>query len=98
MNNGIYKYALKRCRLEKICLGSNNFKQLTREEVMENVSVFDEEALRLLVRMRDLLEEILETLDVMADKELMEAIAESEKEIKEGKVREFKEFLKELGL
>lgn len=61
-------------------------------------SVFDRDALKLLLQMRDLLEEILETVDILADKELMDAIAESEKEIKEGKMRDFREFLKELDL
>jgi len=48
--------------------------------------------------MRDLLEEILETIDILADKELMDAIVESEKEIKEGKTRDLREFIKEFGL
>ena len=64
----------------------------------ELTSIFDRDALKLLLQMRDLLEEILETIDILADKELMDAIAESEKEIKEGKTRDFREFIKELGL
>ena len=64
----------------------------------ELTSIFDRDALKLLLQMRDLLEEILETIDILADKELMDAIAESEKEIKEGKTRDFREFIKKLGL
>jgi len=64
----------------------------------ELASVFDEDALKLLLKMRDLLEEILETIDILADKELMESISESEMELEEGKTRDFGEFIKELGL
>ena len=64
----------------------------------ELTSIFDRDVLKLLLQMRDLLEEILETIDILADKELMDAIVESEKEIKEGKTRDFRDLIKELGL
>jgi hypothetical protein len=38
------------------------------------VSVFDKEALELLFQMRNLLDEVLETMDILADGELMKAI------------------------
>ncbi|WP_086975858.1 hypothetical protein [Archaeoglobus fulgidus] len=62
----------------------------------EITPLFDEEVIKFLVQTRNLLEEILETLDIMADKELMEAIFKSENEIRQGKTRNFKEILKEL--
>lgn len=45
---------------------------------------------------RELLEELLETLEILADRELMEAIEEAEEDIKEGRVRDYEDFIKEL--
>jgi hypothetical protein len=64
----------------------------------EAVSVFDKDALELLFQTRNLLDEVLETVDVLADEELMKAIRESEDEIKRGEARDLKDFVKELGL
>ncbi|MFQ6137248.1 MAG: hypothetical protein ACE5PM_08720 [Candidatus Hydrothermarchaeales archaeon] len=61
-------------------------------------TAFDEEVVRNIVKTRDLLEELLETIDILADEELMIAIKESEKEVEEGKTRPFREFVKEMGL
>jgi hypothetical protein len=64
----------------------------------EAVSVFDKDALELLFQTRNLLDEVLETVDVLADEELMKAIRESEDEIKRGEARDLKDFVKVLGL
>jgi glutaredoxin-related protein len=61
-------------------------------------SGFDKEVLELLRQTRNLLEEVLETLDILADEEMMNAIRESEDEIKRGATRDFKVFVKELDL
>lgn len=64
----------------------------------EVVSVFDKNDLELLFQTRNLLNEVLETLDIMADEDLMNAIRESEDEIERGETRDLKDFVKELGL
>lgn len=58
--------------------------------------VFDKDAVKVLIDTRNLLEEMLETIDILADEEIMRKIAFAEKEVKEGKVRDFDEFLEEL--
>ena len=64
----------------------------------EAVSVFDKNDLELLFQTRNLLDEVLETLDILADEDLMKAIQESEDEIERGETRALKDFVKELGL
>jgi len=64
----------------------------------EVVSCFDNEVLALLLQTRDLLEEVLETMDILADVEMVTAIAESEEEIGRRETRIFKDFIKEVGL
>jgi len=68
------------------------------KKMSEAVSVFDKNALELLFQTRNLLGEVLETLDILADEDLMKAIRESEDEIERGDTRELKDFVKELGL
>ncbi len=58
--------------------------------------VLDEEDRRLLLRAIRLLEDILETLEVMGDRESMEAVREAEEDLKAGRVRSYDEFIKEL--
>ena len=64
----------------------------------ETVSVFDKNAVELLFQTRNLLDEVLETMDILADEELMKAIRESEDAIEKGETRDLKDFVKELGL
>ncbi|HDN82911.1 MAG TPA: hypothetical protein ENG50_00955 [Candidatus Altiarchaeales archaeon] len=59
--------------------------------------LFEEDAIHTLVQTRDLLEEILETLDIMADEELMKKISTAEKDAKAGKTRDFDDFLEEIN-
>ena len=59
---------------------------------------FDKEVVERITQTRDLLEELLETIDVITDEELMLAIEEAEEEAKRGETRALKEFAKELGL
>ena len=50
----------------------------------------------LLADTKNLLEELLETFDIMGDRDLIEAIDEAEKEMKERKGRPLEEFFDEL--
>jgi len=51
--------------------------------------VMEKEVVDTIYKTKELLEELLETLDIMADEEAMRAIESSEKDIKERKVRRF---------
>jgi hypothetical protein len=50
----------------------------------------------LLIKVSSLLEEIVETFSILEDKETMASIKQAEKDVKEGRVRDYHEFLKEL--
>lgn len=60
------------------------------------VTVIDDEDRKLLLDMRKLLDELLETLDVASNRKEIEAIEEAEKELAEGKGRPLSEFVDEL--
>jgi len=47
-------------------------------------------------RWQQVLDEILETMDILADAEMVTAIAESEEAIERGDTRTFKDFITEL--
>ena len=61
----------------------------------KSVLLTDEDK-ELLRRVSELLEEILETLEVMADEELMRAIREAEEDVRAGRVRDYEELINEL--
>ena len=58
----------------------------------------DKSQLALIRETRDLLEQLLETMDVMKDKKLMREIALSRTEARRGKTRAFRTLLEELGV
>jgi hypothetical protein len=58
----------------------------------------DKSQLALIRETRDLLEQLLETMDVMKDKKLMREIALSRNEARRGKTRTFRTLLEELGV
>jgi len=58
--------------------------------------MLSQKEVKLITETRDLLEELLETLEIMGDKNLMEEIRKAQEDIKEGRVRDFDEFVKEL--
>jgi len=58
--------------------------------------VLDEEQIELIKRTRDLLEELIETLDIMSDTEFMEEIRKGEEDVRGGRLRDYDEFVKEL--
>jgi len=51
-----------------------------------------------LPKLRSLVENLIETLEILGDEELMESIRKSEKDIHEGRLLGFKELLKELDI
>jgi len=50
----------------------------------------------LLLKVSSLLEEIIETFEILEDKETMKSIKQAEEDVKAGRVRSYKDFLKEL--
>ena len=60
-------------------------------------ALLTDEDRELLRRTNELLEELLETLEILADRGLMEAIREAEEDIEEGRVRDYEDFIRELG-
>jgi hypothetical protein len=64
------------------------------EEDRKNLNTLAEE----MPRIRLLLEELMETLEVLGDEDLMKSIRASEKDLREGDLISYREILKELGL
>ena len=64
--------------------------------VLAGISLLTDEDRALLLKVSGLLEELLETLDTLKDKEAMEAIREAEEDVKAGRVRDYDEFIEEL--
>lgn len=58
--------------------------------------LLNEEDFRKLEELRDMLEEIIETINLLLDPEALEGLREAEEDVKEGRVRSWDEFLKEL--
>jgi PHD/YefM family antitoxin component YafN of YafNO toxin-antitoxin module len=50
----------------------------------------------LLLKVSDLLEEVIETLDILKDEDAMRSIREAEEDVKAGRVRGYEEFIAEL--
>jgi len=50
----------------------------------------------LLLRVSSLLEELLETVNVLEDEEAIKAIKEAEEDVKAGRVRSYNEFIEKL--
>jgi len=50
----------------------------------------------LLLKVSSLLEEVIETLDILEDKDTMKSIEEAEEDVKAGRVRSYNEFIEEL--
>lgn len=58
--------------------------------------VLDHEQMEILLKTKSLLEELIETLDIMADREMVEAIRRGEEDLKAGRTRSYREFIEEL--
>ena len=65
-------------------------------EFMPESVLLTNEDRALLIKVRSLLEEIVETFSILEDKETMTSIKQAEKDIKAGRVRDYEEFLTEL--
>jgi len=50
----------------------------------------------LLMRVYELLEEVVESLEIMEDKELLRSIREAEEDTRAGRLRDYDEFIEEL--
>jgi len=50
----------------------------------------------LLSKVSSLLEEIIETLDILEDKDTLKSIKEAEEDVKTGRIRSYNSFIKEL--
>ena len=64
------------------------------DEDKKNLKVIAEE----LPRLRTIVEELTETLEVLSDEKLMKSIDRSLRDLKEGKVLSYKEMLNELSI
>jgi len=62
------------------------------------VALLTAEERELLAKAASLMDELLETLEVMQDKELVEDLRVALREVEEGKTRPFNELLRELNL
>ena len=61
----------------------------------ENILLTDEDR-ALLVKVSSLLEEVVETIAVIEDKEAMSCLKQAENDVKAGRVRDYDDFLEEL--
>ena len=64
------------------------------EEDRENLKALAQEVPKL----RSLVEELIETIEVLSDKKLMKSIQKSDRDIREGRLLNIKELLNELGI
>jgi hypothetical protein len=64
------------------------------EEDRENLKALAQEVPKL----RSLVEELIETIEVLSDKNLMKSIQKSDRDIREGRLLNIKELLNELGI
>jgi len=63
--------------------------------IEKNMLLTDDDRV-LLMRMRDLLEEITETLDIAEDEEALNSIEKAEEDVKTGRLRNYDDFVGEL--
>lgn len=66
------------------------------DRISENGALLTEEDRTLLLRVSSLLEEVIETFDILRDEETVRAIREAEEDLRAGRVRDFDEFIEEL--
>ncbi|HDI42238.1 MAG TPA: hypothetical protein ENF62_00470 [Candidatus Bathyarchaeota archaeon] len=56
------------------------------------------EKLKTLPKIRQLLEEVIETIEILTDRELMKSVRESEKDLRERRTLTYKQLLEELDI
>ena len=64
--------------------------------ILELVTILRKQDVELLVNTRELLDEILETLEVSSDPRASKGLKEGLRDMKSGKVRPYREFVREL--
>ncbi len=64
--------------------------------MIKDSSLLTKEDRDLLFKVRNLLEEIVETLDILEDKDTMDSIKEAEDDIRKGRIKNYKDYLVEL--
>jgi len=64
--------------------------------VIKDSSLLTKEDRDLLFKVRNLLEEIVETIDILEDKDTMDSIKEAEDDIRKGRTKNYKDYLVEL--
>ena len=65
-------------------------------EAVEAISALNRHVLKLLVRLREMLDEIMDIMKVEMDEELQARIEEGLEDMREGRMRRLEEFLREL--
>jgi len=60
------------------------------------IIVLDKESIEIIKKTKELLDELLETIDILGDEKAIKKIEEAEKDEKEGRVRDFDEFMNEI--
>jgi PHD/YefM family antitoxin component YafN of YafNO toxin-antitoxin module len=66
------------------------------DQMSEDGVLLTEEDRALLLKVSSLLEEIIETFDVLRDEETMRSVREAEEDLRAGRVRGYGEFIEEL--
>ncbi len=66
------------------------------EFMSRSSTLLTDEDRALLLKVSSLLEEVIETLDILEDKDTMKSIEEAEEDVKAGRVRSYNEFIEEL--
>lgn len=61
-----------------------------------STTLLTDEDRTLLLKVSNLLEEVIETLNILEDEDTMKSIKEAEEDIKAGRVRNYNDFTKEL--
>ncbi|MFQ5710211.1 MAG: hypothetical protein ACE5GD_00375 [Candidatus Geothermarchaeales archaeon] len=64
--------------------------------MVKEAALLTREDRELLVKTNRLLEELLETIDILEDKKTMQALREAERDVEAGRVRRYDEFIEEL--
>ena len=66
------------------------------EPMPRSTTLLTDEDRALLSKVSNLLEEVIETLNILEDEDTMKSIKEAEEDIKAGRVRDYNDFTKEL--
>jgi len=54
-----------------------------------------EEDIKMLIRLRDFLNDLIETIEVMSDEELLQELREALEDVEKGRVMDWEDFVKE---